>query len=855
MNQRRLEKLPLQTPAPFERLPELAYNLWWSWYPPAQALFSRLDSTHWEAYHNPVKLLRDRRDTLRALRHDAAFVKAYRAVLSAYDRYLGARTWYSQTQRAFAATPVAYFSAEFGLHECLPIYSGGLGILAGDHSKSASDLGVPFVGVGLLYKHGYFRQRVDEVGQQVAHYPSYDIDEWPVTPARDRRGKPVVVQVELLQRTVFARVWEVRVGRARLLLLDANTPGNSRPDREITSQLYGGDRDMRILQEILLGIGGVRALRALGIEPGVWHLNEGHVAFSCLERLRELMRHERLDFTQAVEAVAAHTVFTTHTPVPAGNEAFSLPLMDKYFRRFAEELDIDLPTLLRLGLQTGQRGEKYFSMTVLALRLSSASNGVSALHGEVSRNMWSGLWPRVPTSEAPITHITNGVHAETWMAPEMGDLFDGQLGPEWRLHLADPPFWQGVEKIPVAELWRVHQELKRRLVDFVRTRLVAQLRRHRAPARAIAAAQTALDPEVLTIGFARRFTPYKRADLLFTDLKRLEKIVNHKKQPLQIIYAGKAHPQDLGGQAILRRIHKMMQRPGIRGRFVFLEDYDMNIGRQLVRGVDVWLNNPRRPLEASGTSGQKVPINGGINCSVLDGWWCEGYDGSNGWAIGGAKEFAGEAEQDLSDARDLYRVLEKQVVPLYYKKSRSGLPEAWIKVMKASIRTLTPVFNTDVMVRNYVERLYLPTLRRGAMLQAGRFIGAAQIAEIKAWIRANWPLVHVTDAEATSTRNGHGDEIHVEAAVYLGQLLPDVVQVELYCTTAKAGGKTAKPKTFPLKMVHSNGNGVTHYRLATAVPFNGASQYHLRVFPKAPASSHKHELGLIHWWKLEEKSA
>jgi starch phosphorylase len=859
------KSVPLVAPSPVQRLPEIAYNLWWSWHPETQELFSAIDAAHWEAHRNPVKLLRDRQNQLRDLAQDASFVAAYRKVLNAYERYMKARTWFSQHHRDYAETPVAYFSAEFGLHECLPIYSGGLGILAGDHTKSASDLGVPFIGVGLLYKHGYFQQRLDEDGQQVAKYPNHDFRELPILPAQDQRGRPLSVSVDLPGRKVSARVWEVKVGRARLLLLDADVPENSRSDRAITSQLYGGDRDTRISQEIILGIGGVRAIRSLGIKPGVWHLNEGHVAFSCFERLRERMVDDQLDFVHAVEAVAAKTVFTTHTPVAAGNEAFSLPLMDKYFRGFCDELDIDLASLLNLGLQTGERGEKFFSMTVAALKLSSTSNGVSELHGEVSRKMWGGLWPRVPEPEAPITHVTNGIHVETWLAPEMAELFDRHLGADWRSHLADASFWQRVEKIPNEELWRVHQQLKTQLVEFTRKRLVSQLKRHGASEKKITEAQTALDPNLLTIGFARRFTPYKRADLIFTDLKRLEKIVSNTKKPLQIIYAGKAHPQDLGGQAILKRIHNMIQRPGIRGKIVFIEDYDMNVGRHLVRGVDVWLNNPRRPLEASGTSGQKAPINGGINCSVLDGWWCEGYNGKNGWKIGEPIEFASEAQQDLSDARDLYRVLEKEVLPLYYKK-KGDLPEDWVNVMKASLGSLTPVFNTETMLRNYVQRLYLPTWRRGSLLQEGRFTTAAQVAEIKEWIRENWPLVHVTHAEAVSKRGSlslpksrslsqskSGDEIHVDASVYLGQLPPDVVQVELYCTAEKNSSKMPKAKAIPLKMISSNGDGVSHYRLTAATPFNGSSQYHLRVLPKAPASAHKHELGLIHWWKLEEK--
>lgn len=873
-------KLPLKAPSPIERLPEIAFNLWWSWHPEAQALFERIDPAHWAAHHNPVKLLRDRQHTLRRLSQEASFVTAYRHVLAAYTRYLAGKPWFLQQHKAYANALVAYFSAEFGLHECLPIYSGGLGTLAGDHLKSASDLGLPLVGIGLLYKNGYFQQRVDASGRQIAKSPSYDFGELPILPALNHKGQQVTVEIELpgtgarsrgkqqgrpgrparpgaRMGKVFARVWQVLVGRVRVLLLDANLPENSRAHRRITGQLYGGDRDMRLSQEILLGFGGVRALRALGIRPGVWHLNEGHVALSCLERLRELMLSESLDFAHAVEAVASNTVFTTHTPVAAGNESFTLPIMDKYLRRFCEELDIDLHRLLGLGLQTGTGGEKYFSMTVMALRLSSSTNAVSALHGRVARSMWKDLWPRVPEAELPITHVTNGVHTHSWLAPEMGELFDRYLGAEWRLHVADSSFWQRAEHIPDAELWRVHQQLKTRLIEFARARLVVQLRRQGESAKHLAQAQSVLDPNILTIGFARRFAPYKRADLLFTDLARLEKIVNNRKQPVQIIYAGKAHPQDGTGQAILRRVYRLLQRARLRGKVIFLEDYDMSIGRYLVQGVDVWLNNPRRPMEASGTSGQKVPINGGINCSVLDGWWCEGYNGRNGWAIGGDKKFDREAEQDLADAADLYGLLEKTITRLYYKRSPAGLPEQWIKMMKASLSSLAPVFNTEVMLCNYIERLYLPTLRRGSLLEAAGFTGAAQVAEIKEWIRENWPLVYVTSAETVAGRNGRSQELHVEASVYLGQLPPDVVHVELYCKPVQRNGKSLRPRTIPFKLIGTNGDGVCHYRLVTPPPCPpeaGSSQYHIRVLPKPPAPSHKHELGLIHWWKLEEKS-
>jgi starch phosphorylase len=844
---------PIRCQKPFQRLPELAYNLWWSWKIEAQDLFEYIDAPYWRQHRNPVKLLRERGAVLRQLARDVHFLAMYEEILRAFDAYMNEpRPWHALAYPHYQNSPVAYFCAEFGFHESLPIYCGGLGILAGDHTKSASDLGLPFVGVGLLYKNGYFTQRLDAKGNQLAEYPNFDFANLPVLPLRQRHGQLLQIAVELPGRRVFAQCWLVNVGRAQVILLDAGTARNKPADRRLTAQLYGGDRATRLSQEIILGMGGVRALRALGIAPAVWHLNEGHAAFVLFERLAELRQKQKMDFARATEVVAANTVFTTHTPVAAGNETFSLPLMDKYFRRFCAQNKIALSRLLNLGLQAEASGYKFFSMTVLALRLSSGSNGVSRLHGRVSRAMWKHLWPEAPEAESPITSITNGVHAETWIAPEMAALYSRHVGKNWRAHLGDMAFWRQVHAIPNDELWRVNRHLKMRLIGFARQRLQQQLKRQGASQKRINAAVRVLNPEALTIGFARRFASYKRADLIFSDVKRLEKLANNKKRPVQIIFAGKAHPQDRDGQAILRRVYQMTQRKKLQGKVILLEDYDMNVGRHLVQGVDVWLNNPRRPMEASGTSGQKVPLNGGINFSILDGWWDEGYDGKNGWAIGKATAGLSEAAQDRADAHALYEVLEKEIIPCYYRRNGEGLPRLWIKQAKASMATLIPQFNTETMIKNYVEKLYLPALRRGEFIANNRFANAAELAKSKAHWRDNWPLLHFTHAAIhTAAAKKRAAKVKISAGIYLGALPPDLVQVEACAMKPLHNGALEAIRAIPMQQTHQDGGSVCHYRLELTETLDRSQQWGIRVLPRHPALSHKHELGLMHWRNLE----
>ena len=707
-------------PKRIARLEELAYNLWWSWHPEALELYRSIDPDLWESdHHNPVRFLQlVAPERLEAAAADPDFVARYDAVLEAFDAYMQApTTWFATHYPDMAKRTVAYFSAEFGLHECLPLYSGGLGILSGDHCKEASDLGLRFVGVGFLYPQGYFQQRINGWGEQQAVYTRIEMEKVPACPATTPDGQEALVAVELPGRQVYARVWHIQVGRVALLLLDTDVELNAPGDRELAARLYQGDEEIRLSQEIVLGIGGVRALRALGIEPTVWHINEGHPAFMTLERVRHLVHDVGLSFAEAREIVRASTVFTTHTPVAAGHDAFPLEMMEAHFAHFWPQMGLDRDGFMALGYHETPWGAR-FSMTVLALTLSARRNGVSELHGHVSRRMWHFLWPDRPVDEVPITHITNGVHTTTWVAPAMAGLFNAYLGPEWRERVDDPAVWQRVIEIPDEALWDVRQQLKRRTIEYLQGRMQATQG---------AAAGHRLDPDAMLIGFARRFATYKRATLFFHDLERAQRILNDPDRPVQIIYAGKAHPADEPGKALIRRIHELARQPEFAGRVFFVEDYDIEVARYLVQGVDLWLNNPRRPLEASGTSGQKAALNGVPNFSVLDGWWNEAYNGENGWAIGDGREYPSEAEQDAADAQSLYEILEREILPAFFERDERGIPRRWLSIVRASIHTVAPFFSTRRMVKEYVERMYVPAARETLPLIVDDYVGAHRL--------------------------------------------------------------------------------------------------------------------------------
>jgi starch phosphorylase len=694
-----------------EKLWALARNLWWSWDQDCVSLFRDLDPVRWmELNHNPISLLSE--IPLAKLEQRASELALHSRINYAHRRqreYLMAdQTWGARHAGVLCPRPVGYFSAEFGVHESLPIYSGGLGVLAGDHIKSASDLAIPLVGIGLFYGQGYFRQILDAHGWQHEEYLPTDTSQLPMELAIGKNGEPVKVEIETRGSAIQAKVCRLKVGRCDLLLLDSNVDGNSPEDRELTSRLYGGDGRVRIRQELLLGVGGHRALRAMGVTPGVLHLNEGHSGFAVLEAIRQRMQEEGLGFEEARSHVVREVVFTTHTPVPAGHDRFGAYLIEEHLGPIREQLGLSAAALMALGRENPNDSNEDFCMTVLGLKLSRRANAVSALHGEVSRAMWTGLYPGKAEDEVPIRHITNGVHVPSWLAPQMFRLYDRHLGVGWHERSGEARTWEGIESVDDGELWETHSNLKTHLLEFVRRRAREQAHHRGESPATLQRLKGVLSPDALTIGFARRFATYKRANLFLRDIQQLAKMVNDPNRPVQFVFAGKAHPRDEPGKRVLQQIAELMRDAQFADKFVFVEDYDINVGRYFVQGVDVWLNNPRRPLEASGTSGQKVVLNGGLNLSVLDGWWAEAYDGLNGFAIGIGRTHSNMDVHDTRDGDDLYRTLREEVIPLYYQRDRDGLPRGWIKRMKRTIRTLGWRFNANRMVMDYTLKCYVP---------------------------------------------------------------------------------------------------------------------------------------------------
>ncbi len=707
-------KLPNQfnLPRRIERLGELAYNLWWTWNPEAQQLFRLMDRTLWELVnHNPVEFLHTvKRPEVNVVLNDPAYMEMYDRVFVAFDQHLNAEdTWYQTTYPDMKDKKIAYFSFEFGLHECLPVYAGGLGILSGDHLREASDLGLPLIAIGFVYNEGYFVQHITEDGWQETRNAYIDFASKPIIPLTTEDGKPVTISVQLPGRIIHARIWLVQVGRIPLYLLDTNLEENNPQDRQLNARLYSNDLETRISQELMLGTGGVKALRRLGYSPNVWHMNEGHSAFLILERVRELVA-EGLTFDEAIQKTRSSNVFTTHTPVPAGNDQFPLWLIDKYLSPMAPDLNLTRDQFIETGKQIQSWGEMY-SMPVLALKHSDWRNGVSELHGYVSRKMWQFLWPGSNEADVPITHITNGVHTGNWIARRMRLLFDRHLGSDWMDKVDDMEVWEKVNDIPDQELWAIRQHLKRKLTLFSNERARASWSVGGMTPIQVVASGVMMEPYVLTIGFARRFATYKRADLILRDFDRLLKIINNPSMPVQIVFSGKAHPADEPGKMIIQEVYRSVKDSKSAGRLIFLEDYDMNVARYLVQGVDVWLNTPRRPLEASGTSGMKAIINGGLMFSTQDGWWREGYNGRNGWAIGLDQPYADQDSQDRTDSVSIYDILENDIVPLYYnRRTTESIPSGWISMMKESIRTLVPQFSTRRMLKEYVQQMYHPAL-------------------------------------------------------------------------------------------------------------------------------------------------
>jgi starch phosphorylase len=840
-------------PAALERLRDIAYNLWWSWSPLGEELFVRLQPDLWdEVRGNPIELLsRIEQPRLDELAADDAFTSQLDAVWQTFQRYMQREGWFSRTYPEAAGARIAYFSMEYGIHECLPIYSGGLGVLAGDHLKTASDLGLPLVGVGLAYAEGYFRQVLNADGWQGERYPINDWRRMPVSPVLDGNGNRLVIRVQYPDGIVYAQLWKIQVGRVPLLLLDSNLEQNSPADRAITGPLYGGDQEFRVRQEIMLGIGGIHALEGMGLSPTVCHMNEGHSAFLAIERIGRVMRQRKVSFDVASEANSAGNFFTTHTPVAAGNDAFDPALVRRYLEPYRTALGISEFDLLGLGRIEPQDRNAPFSMPVLAFRTSDHYNGVSALHGEVSRKMWQGLWPDLPTHEIPIESITNGVHTSSWVAYELGALYTRYLGPRWSEQPDDPELWGRAKEIPDAELWQVHEHRRHRLVQHARRWLRAAAERRGAGREELELADEALDPQALTIGFARRFATYKRATLLFTDLDRVKKLLSDPQRPVQLVFAGKAHPQDRGGKELIRSIIHASRDLGLRGRVVFLEDYDMRMARALVSGVDVWLNTPRRPLEASGTSGMKVASNGGLNVSVVDGWFAEAWQDHGweiGWAVGRGEEYP-DASGDAREAELLYDLLEREVVPLFFARDGVGrLPRGWIERMKNAIAKLVPRYNTARMVREYVKRFYVPGIKLSHRLTDGDLAAAKTLTAWKGRVREAWPAVLVRDIRLESRDEvAVGDPVQVSALVQLGPLTPDDVAVELYHGPTGGGHEIDRGRIVRMRPAERATDGQWRFTGEIATRESGAHAFAARVVPYNEAMTHPYETSLIRW--------
>lgn len=833
-------------PKEIERLKEIAYNFWFSWNPEALWLFSSLDRPLWrEVRHNPVEFLRKvSQHKLEKASRDRTYLLEYNKVMASFDHYmLQQKTWYAHRFGDREKNElIAYFAAEYGIHESLAIYSGGLGVLSADHCKAASDLGLPFVAVGLLYRHGYFTQKIDSYGNQIAEYIDNEFDKIPIRRVLDKEGKPLMVAVDVTGRDVYVNVWEARIGRISLYLLDTDIELNNEKDRLITYHLYGGTLETRISQEIILGMGGVRVLQALGMNPTVWHINEGHAVLMGFERIRNLVKEQGLNFYEALEVFRATTVFTTHTPVPAGHDVFPLEMKEYYFKHYWEEVGLSRDEFMALGLDEGDRAG-LFNMTRLAFKLANYTNGVSVLHAKITSKMWERLWPGIPVDENPIFHITNGIHTFSWIASPMADLFDQYLGQEWRSNLSKPEFWQKVDAIPDDIYWGVRKELKRRMIEVVRANLKRQRIRNKASTTEIRETETILDPKILTIGFARRFATYKRANLLFRDIERLKRIVNNPERPVQIVFAGKAHPADHPAQDIIRQIYNISQQSEFRKRIVLLENYNIDIARCLVSGVDVWLNTPRRPYEASGTSGQKVAINGGLNFSILDGWWAEAAQDNNGWVIGDDREYDDEARQDMYDSESLYSLLEEEIIPLYYQKEEKGYSSGWVERSKESLRTIAPVYNTDRMVREYTRKCYIKASDSGRNRIANNYAIARELALWKKKISANWPKVKLSMAETCCQDFCFGEEKAIKILANLSNLQPEDVTIELYIKK----NAEEEPLLIPLEYIKEQAKGKYLYQGIFSPPDSGRYMISVRAIPYHPELLHKHETGLCKW--------
>ncbi|MBI4757279.1 MAG: alpha-glucan family phosphorylase [Betaproteobacteria bacterium] len=843
-----LDVIP-QIPARLKRLEELANNLWYAWDRPTRTLFARLHPHLWQAVgHSPKAFLkRIDQHRLNEAAADPVFLGAYNRVMSAFDTYLKEPIRTDSASRPGSHDLIAYFCAEFGFHESLPIYSGGLGILAGDHCKTASDLRLPFIGVGMLYRQGYFLQSIDSDGRQDATYNDSDFDDLPVAPVLHDDRSELRLRVELPGRTVTVKVWQARVGHVVLYLLDTDLEENTPHDRDIGHRLYGGDRSTRIEQEIVLGVGGARALQVLGLAPTCWHINEGHAAFLILERIRAL-RAQGLDFATAMEAVASNTVFTTHTPVPAGHDHFAEDMIRHYFDHWCREVDIDHDQLMAMGRTPSDRD---FNMTALAIRNSRFQNGVSRIHGEVSSRICAELWPQIEDDENPIDYVTNGVHAPTFMSDMWNEVFDRLVGPGWSQRICDQACWEQVRHIPDQLYWSVRQSLKSQMLHLVRDRVSAQHARNHGSEAHLDRLFRYADPEnpnVLTIGFARRFATYKRATLIFENLDWLRQITSDPQRPVLFIFAGKAHPADQPGQEFIRWISRVARQPEFEGKILMVEGYDLRLARRLVAGVDVWLNNPIYPLEASGTSGMKASMNGVLNLSVLDGWWGEGYEpgNGNGWAIKPASSTLDQSLRNQEESRTLYEILQDHVIPMYYNRGPMGLSPGWVAMSKRAITTIVPRFNSARMVGEYLEKFYLPAMRHWRRCSSEGFAGARDLAVWKQRVRHSWARVAMRRLDTPKRRLAFGESLHLEVAVSLDGLTPQDVTVELL-VGRPGGSRPHKAQSYNLCHERVLETGEHLYGLVLSPDQCGKVEYRVRIFPSHPLLTHRFEMGLMAW--------
>ena len=841
-----------QLPKRIEKLSEISNNLWWSWNTEFLRLFKTIDNDLWETCEkNPVKFLKQvSQERLEAVSKNVEFLKEYDKLARQFEDYMNSKnTWFANNYPENKNDLIAYFSAEYGLDRTIPIYSGGLGILSGDHLKSASDLGIPLVAVGLLYKNGYFHQKINGYGDQETEYINIELSNLPINPVKDKNGEDLIIYVKFPKRRLYLKVWQINVGRIKLYLLDSDIEKNNPEDRDVTLRLYGGDQEMRIRQEIVLGMGGTNLLtRALGLNPTIYHMNEGHSAFLILELIKNIIRDKQVSFDVARDIASSKTVFTTHTPVPAGNDIFPLDLVDKYFKDFWPRLGLDREEFLRLGMKPSQILEPGFNMGILALKVAGKKNGVSKLHGAVSRELFGDVWPDIAANESPITYVTNGIHTCSWLSPKLKELYNKYLMPYWQDNIHEDKVWEKINNIPDKTLWETHQDRKEKLLKLVKDSTTQRLRRSGYSYEEINEITSKLNPNALTIGFARRFATYKRATLIFKDLERITQILNNSEKPVQLIFAGKAHPADKEGQDLIKRIHEISMMPQFKGKIFLLENYNIAMSQYLVSGVDVWLNNPRRPMEASGTSGQKASVNGVINFSVLDGWWAEGYNQENGWTIGTNAEYNSYEEQDIADSQSMYRTLEDKIIPTYYNKNEEGISPKWIRIMKNSIISTGGKYSTARMLVDYTNNLYMPLCN----LTKKYYQNVDTVAEYNLWkknLYINWKDIKITQTNNLDNITiDAGNNIEVKCEVELPNVDLENITVECYYGKILDNGIVENVSIIPMKLTGKDEeNKKYEYTTKIELKTGGNYGYTFRVMPRHEMLLDAENLNLVKW--------